>query len=147
MFWIYFVIRKLCCKSGGSRYAVSVQRVAPRIRVTTRLTAKLPNYEINPEHKYWFSRIYTKLSAFSYAPAWALNQPASNTNLDLMRKAIANHRLGQTEKAINLISNLVTLQPKDLLILLFINLIHTHFTLILMIKKISMWICQEITLE
>ena len=30
-----------------------------------------------------------------------------------MRKAIANHRLGQSEKAIDLISKLVALQPKD----------------------------------
>ena len=94
-------------------YARSHPLDRDRIRAATRLTAMLPNYVTNPDHKYWFLRIYTKLSAFSYAPAWALNQPTSNINFDLMRNAIANHRLGKSEKAINLISDLVALQPKD----------------------------------
>ena len=94
-------------------YARSHPLDRDRIRTATRLTAMLPNYVTNPENKYWFSRIYTKLSAFSYDPAWTLNQPKNNINLDLLRKAIANHRLGQSEKAINLISDLVALQPKD----------------------------------
>ena len=84
-----------------------------RIKALARLTSTQPNHPINLEHKYFFLRLQTKLAAFSNDPGWGLIKPTSNKHLDLMQKAISNHRLGQVQKAIHLIGNLVNLKPKD----------------------------------
>ena len=84
-----------------------------RINALTQLTSTHPNHSTSPENKYFFSRLHTKLAAFTNDPGWGLEKPTSNAHLDLMQKAISNHRLGQVQEAINFIGNLVTLKPKD----------------------------------
>ena len=84
-----------------------------RIRALTRLTSTQPNYSTSLEHKYLFSRLHTKLGAFRIDPEWALKNPPSNKHLKLMQKAISNHRLGKSQRAINFLKALVTLKPKD----------------------------------
>ena len=84
-----------------------------RINALTRLTSTQPKHSISPENKYFFSRLHTKLAAFSNEPGWGLNKKTSNQHLDLMQKAISNHRLGKVQEAINLIGDLVNLNPKD----------------------------------
>ena len=84
-----------------------------RIKAVTKLISTQKNHSISLRHKYLFSRLQTKLAAFSDDPATVLKRPTINEHLDLMQKAISNHRLGKAKNAISFIDNLVKLKPKD----------------------------------
>ena len=84
-----------------------------RIRAIRTLVAKQSNHPINLKYQYWFSRIHAKLSSFIYDPEWTLNQLHSSNYLDLLKKAVASHRIGQAETAIKSINELLITHPND----------------------------------
>ena len=69
----------------------------------------------DPKADYWFQRAKGKLSAFLRAPSWTLRRVKDNDNSDVavLRRAVAYHRIPRREKAISEINKLVSMRPND----------------------------------
>ena len=69
----------------------------------------------DPSSDYWFARAKGKLGAFLQAPGFTLRKVAKNDNSDIavMRRAIAYHRAPRTEKALAEINKLAAMRPQD----------------------------------
>ncbi|MDF0600054.1 M48 family metalloprotease [Psychromarinibacter sp. C21-152] len=68
----------------------------------------------NPAANYWFLRAQGKLSAFTRSPGWTLNRVRNdNSELGLMRQAIAYHRSSDKAKALTAINRLLAMKPGD----------------------------------
>ncbi|RFP87600.1 peptidase M48 [Rhodobacteraceae bacterium 63075] len=65
--------------------------------------------------RYWFARAQGKLSAFTRAPKWTLRRAGESGYEDIaaMRRAIAWHRSGRSDKAVKTLQGLVQARPKD----------------------------------
>lgn len=106
--------------------ALSVERQDPyvrahpltrdRMRAVEALAAGLPKPQAaDPNAAYWFLRAQGKLSAFLRAPAWTLRQVKRNDNSDvgLLRRAVALHRRPDADAAIRTIDALAAKRPND----------------------------------
>ena len=69
----------------------------------------------NPQADYWFNRAKGKLSAFIRAPSWTLRRvgKSGGSEIDILRRAVAYHRIPRREKAIAEINKLVAARPND----------------------------------
>ena len=69
----------------------------------------------NPQANYWFARAQGKLSAFLRNPGWTLNRidKADSSDVAMMRRAIALHRVPRRAEARAEINRLVAKRPND----------------------------------
>nr|WP_321509919.1 M48 family metalloprotease [uncultured Celeribacter sp.] len=69
----------------------------------------------DPQANYWYARARGKLEAFLRPPAYTLRRvKASDTSdIALMRRAVALHRVPKPQEAIQTINRLVAARPKD----------------------------------
>ena len=69
----------------------------------------------NPVADYWFARAKGKLGAFLQAPSFTLRKVGKNDNSDiaLLRRAVANHRIPRHQQAMAEINQLARLRPDD----------------------------------
>ena len=84
-----------------------------RIRTINAYTSASTTFPKSEIHTYWFKRIQAKLSAFLRAPKWTLRHAKGGDDVDLLRQAIANHRIGRGTLAKQKIDQLITIDPKD----------------------------------
>ena len=84
-----------------------------RMRVIDAYAAGARSFAPSPSQAYWFNRIQAKLSGFLRAPKWTLNRAKGNSEIGLMRQAIANHRSGRTALATKNIAQLIAAHPND----------------------------------
>ena len=84
-----------------------------RIRAINAYTSAATILNKNQTHSYWFKRIQAKLSGFLRTPKWTLTHAKGDDEINLMRQAIANHRIGQGSLAKRKIDQLISLHPKD----------------------------------
>ena len=81
----------------------------------------------DPAAAYWFARAQSKLAAFYRPPKWTLKRPDDNAHPDVtrLRKAIAWHRSGQSQKALSTLRGLIAQTPEDP----FLHELHGQFLL------------------
>jgi predicted Zn-dependent protease len=84
-----------------------------RIRAINAYTSAATILNENQKHSYWFKRIQAKLSGFLRTPKWTLAHAKGDDEINLMRQAIANHRIGKGSLAKRKIDQLISLHPKD----------------------------------
>ena len=84
-----------------------------RIRAINAYTSAATVLNKNQTHSYWFKRIQAKLSGFLRTPKWTLTHAKGDDEINLMRQAIANHRIGKGSLAKRKIDQLISLHPKD----------------------------------
>jgi predicted Zn-dependent protease len=84
-----------------------------RIRAINAYTSAATILNKNQTHSYWFKRIQAKLSGFLRTPKWTLTHAKGDDEINLMRQAIANHRIGKGSLAKRKIDQLISLHPKD----------------------------------
>ena len=84
-----------------------------RIRAINAYTSSAAVFPATQTNSYWFKRIQAKLSAFLRAPKWILRHAKGGDDVDLLRQAIANHRIGRGTLAKKKIDQLITIDPKD----------------------------------
>ena len=84
-----------------------------RIRAINAYTSSAAVFPKSQTNSYWFERIQAKLSAFLRAPKWTLRHAKGDDDVDLLRQAIANHRIGRGTLARQKIDQLITIDPKD----------------------------------
>ncbi|MEL6800085.1 MAG: M48 family metalloprotease [Pseudomonadota bacterium] len=87
-----------------------------RIRAVKGLASALtPSGDRDPNADYWFARAQGKLGAFLRAPQWTLRRVADGDQSDvgLMRKAVAHHRQSNADAALAEIDALVAKRPSD----------------------------------
>ena len=84
-----------------------------RIRIVNAYAANAPSYLPDAAQAYWFSRIQGKLSGFLRAPQWTMRRATGSSDVDLMRRAIAEHRSGRSSSAQKTMAQLITTHPND----------------------------------
>ena len=84
-----------------------------RIRAINAYTSAATILNKNQTHSYWFKRIQAKLTGFLRTPKWTLTHAKGDDEINLMRQAIANHRIGKGSLAKRKIDQLISLHPKD----------------------------------
>ena len=84
-----------------------------RIRAINAYTSAATVLNKNQTHSYWFKRIQAKLSGFLRTPKWTLTHAKGDDEINLMRQAIANHRIGKGSLAKRKIDQLISLHPED----------------------------------
>ena len=84
-----------------------------RIRAINAYTSAATILNKNQTHSYWFKRIQAKLSGFLRTPKWTLTHAKGDDEINLMRQAIANHRIGKGSLAKRKIDQLISIHPKD----------------------------------
>ncbi|MGV6838699.1 MAG: M48 family metalloprotease [Planktomarina sp.] len=86
-----------------------------RDRLRTAQAAAASGYTVKDSKTadYWFARVQGKLSAFKRGSKWTLTRAKGQSELDLMRRAIAYHRQPNATKAAAEISALVARRPND----------------------------------
>ena len=84
-----------------------------RLRTVKAFAATSPEYPTDPNAAYWFARLQGKLSAFKRSPTWTLRQATGDSDVDLMRRAVALHRQSKTAKALQTMAALARLRPRD----------------------------------
>ncbi|MBT6522328.1 MAG: M48 family metalloprotease [Rhodobacteraceae bacterium] len=84
-----------------------------RIRTIHAYAAKATPHRPDAKQDYWFSRIQGKLSGFLRAPQWTMRRATGSTEVDRMRRAIAEHRSGRSSTAQKIIAQLVADHPND----------------------------------
>ena len=84
-----------------------------RIRTINAYAANAPSHRPDAKQAYWFSRIQGKLSGFLRAPQWTLRRATGSSDVDLMRRAIAEHRSGRRGTAKKNMAQLVEAHPND----------------------------------
>ena len=84
-----------------------------RIRTIHAYAANATPHPPDAKHAYWFSRIQGKLSGFLRAPQWTMRRATGSSDVNRMRRAIAEHRSGRSSTAQQTIAQLVTDHPND----------------------------------
>ena len=84
-----------------------------RIRTINAYAASATTHLPDAKQAYWFSRVQGKLSGFLRAPQWTLRRATGRSDVDVMRRAIAEHRSGHSSAAQNTMAQLITTHPND----------------------------------
>ena len=84
-----------------------------RIRTIHAYAANATPHRPDAKQAYWFSRIQGKLSGFLRAPQWTIRRATGSSDVNRMRRAIAEHRSGRSSTAQQTIAQLVTDHPND----------------------------------
>ena len=84
-----------------------------RIRTINAYSATATSHLPDAKQAYWFSRIQGKLSGFLRAPQWTLRRATGRSDVDLMRRAIAEHRSGRSSSAQKTMAQLIATLPDD----------------------------------
>ena len=84
-----------------------------RIRTIHAYAAGATSHLPDAKQAYWFSRIQGKLSGFLRAPQWTLSRATGSSDVDLMRRAIAEHRSGRSSAAQKSMAQLIAAHPND----------------------------------
>ena len=84
-----------------------------RIRIVNAYAANATSYLPDARQAYWFSRIQGKLSGFLRAPQWTMRRATGSSDVDLMRRAIAEHRSGRSNSAQKTMAQLIATHPND----------------------------------
>ena len=84
-----------------------------RIRTVDAYISAATIFPKTQAHIYWFTRIKAKLSGFLRAPKWTLSNAKNNSEVSLLRQAIANHRSGKGTVAKSKMDQLIAMHPKD----------------------------------
>ena len=84
-----------------------------RIRTINAYSAAATTYLPDAKQAYWFSRIQGKLSGFLRAPQWTLRRATGRSDVDVMRRAIAEHRSGRSSAAQKTMAQLIATHPND----------------------------------
>ena len=84
-----------------------------RIRTINAYAANATPHRPDAKQAYWFSRIQGKLSGFLRAPQWTIRRATGSSDVNRMRRAIAEHRSGRSSTAQQTIAQLVTDHPND----------------------------------
>ena len=84
-----------------------------RIRIVNAYAANATSYLPDAAQAYWFSRIQGKLSGFLRAPQWTMRRATGSSDVDLMRRAIAEHRSGRSSSAQKTMAQLIVTHPND----------------------------------
>ncbi len=84
-----------------------------RLRAAQAAAAGATRAEESNTARFWFARIHGKLTAFKRSPAWTLRRATGDSDIALMRQAIAHHRGGNGQNAASAINRLVSKRPND----------------------------------
>ena len=84
-----------------------------RIRTIHAYAANATPHRPDAKQAYWFSRIQGKLSGFLRAPQWTIRRATGSSDVNRMRRAIAEHRSGRSSTAQKIIAQLVAGHPND----------------------------------
>ena len=84
-----------------------------RIRTINAYTATATTHLPDAKQAYWFSRIQGKLSGFLRAPQWTLRRATGRSDVNVMRRAIAEHRSGRSSAAQKTMAQLIATHPND----------------------------------
>lgn len=104
---------------GLDPYALTHPLSRERINLLERRIAESPvrGAPINPELDYWFQRMRAKIDGFVLAPDQQLRQLRTVDDADsepnLLRQAIAHHRLAETDKALATLDRIMRQRPND----------------------------------
>lgn len=64
--------------------------------------------------EYWYARSVAKLSAFLRSPRWTLSQTrGARDEISILRRAIAQHRAGDSTRALSEMDRLLAMRPAD----------------------------------
>jgi predicted Zn-dependent protease len=100
-------------------YAQSHPLSAQRISLLERRVAASParGAKLDPEIDYWFQRMRAKLDGFIERPERVLSNlgrdEALDDEFDTYRRAIAHHRLAETDRALEVLDRLLARRPND----------------------------------
>ena len=112
----YFRGQEALSSARQDPYVRSHPLTRDRIRAVKGYAAAYGGQAVaNPQADYWFNRAKGKLSAFIRAPGWTLRRvgKSGGSEIDIMRRAVAYHRIPRCEKAIAEINKLVAARPND----------------------------------
>jgi predicted Zn-dependent protease len=84
-----------------------------RIRTINAYAATATTHLPDAKQAYWFSRIQGKLSGFLRAPQWTLRRATGRSDVNVMRRAIAEHRSGRSSAAQKTMAQLIATHPND----------------------------------
>lgn len=94
-------------------YARSHPLTRDRIRALEAHVAANPDGETSQNAAYWFARVRGKLSAFERAPSWTLRHARGNGDVDQMRRAVALHRSGKSQEALDILNQVINRRSRD----------------------------------
>ncbi len=95
-------------------YASTHPLTRDRLRAMEGFAASTQRYPPNQTTEYWFARAKGKLSAFTRAPSWTLRRArGDNSQIGVMRRAVAEHRKPNPRRAFALADQLVAMAPSD----------------------------------
>ena len=91
---------------GTERYSLLERRIAENRKAS---------YPLDAEQLYWYRRMQAKLSGFLDSPEWVLErvENAEETEFTLLRKAVALHRVPDTNGALSAMDRLIAMRPND----------------------------------
>lgn len=91
---------------GTQRFSLLERRIAEQRR---------SSYPPNDERLYWFQRMQAKLSGFLHSPERVLErvENAPETEFNLLKKAVALHRVPDANAAIAAMDRLIAMRPSD----------------------------------
>ncbi|MEM1386689.1 MAG: M48 family metalloprotease [Pseudomonadota bacterium] len=96
-------------------YVLTHPLTRDRIRAVEGYAAAYGGNAVNdPNADYWFARVQGKLTAFTRGTAWTLRRTrGDNSEIALMRRAIAYHRVPNRSKSIEAMRALLQKRPGD----------------------------------
>jgi len=96
-------------------YARTHPLTADRLRSVRGLIAANPGASSStPNADFWFARAQGKLSAFTQNPSWTLRRVrGDNSAVGTLRRAVAYHRQGDANRAIDAMQTLLQTSPND----------------------------------
>jgi predicted Zn-dependent protease len=104
---------------GVDPYALTHPLSRERLNLLERGVSESPlqGAAMDPELEYWFQRMRAKIDGFVLAPEQLLRHLRTIDDADsepnLLRQAIAHHRLGETEKALTTLDRVLRQRPND----------------------------------
>jgi len=111
----YFIGQEVLSEARMDLYIRTHPLTRDRIRaVEGYAAAYAQNAKDDPNADYWFARAKGKLTAFTRNSGWTLKQTrGDNSEIALMRRAIAHHRASNTRKAMDAMRKLLAKRPGD----------------------------------
>lgn len=112
----YFRGQEVLSSASQDPYVRSHPLTRDRIRAVKGYAAAYAgSARDNPQANYWFARARGKLGAFLQAPSFTLRKVGKTDTSDIavMRRAVAYHRIPRNEKALAEINRLAGMRPDD----------------------------------